>query len=237
MRSSCARPTISFVRLRRLRPRSGRPSLGLAVVASVLCLVAADPAPDDAAKTLAQVQKRYDGVRDLRASFVQTSFSPALGKETEARGTVVVERPGKMRWEYAKPDGRVIVLDQSAIRIWSPQENQLQIASLAKSGVSPTALSFLMGQGSLTDSFDASPLREEGHTDRGLLLKPKGDGGFESLVLWLEPKTLQLRESVVVDLFGNRTRVRFDGISENAGVDAKSFELAAPAGAEVIDLR
>ena len=194
-------------------------------------------APDDAAKTLAAVQKRYDAVKDLRASFVQNSYSAALDKETETRGTVVVQRPGKMRWEYAQPDGHVIVLDGSAIRIWNPGEKQLQVAALAKSGVSPTALSFLMGQGSLSESFTASPLSEAGRTDRGLLLKPKGDAGFESLALWLEPKSLQLRESVVVDLFGNRTRVRFDGISENAGVPASSFDLPTPPGAEVIDLR
>jgi outer membrane lipoprotein-sorting protein len=69
------------------------------------------------------------------------------------------------------------------------------------------------------------------------MLKPKGDASFESLVLWLDPRTLQLRESVVVDLFGNRTRVRFEGISENAGVPASTFDLPAPPGAEVIDLR
>jgi outer membrane lipoprotein-sorting protein len=94
-----------------------------------------------------------------------------------------------------------------------------------------------MGQTVLRDSFEAKPVSEPGRSERGLVLRPKGDGGFESLTLWLDPKSLQLRESVVVDLFGNRTRVRFDGIVENAGVEAATFELAAPAGADVIDLR
>jgi outer membrane lipoprotein carrier protein len=201
-----------------------------------LALSAAD-AGDDAAKTLDAVQKRYDAVQDLRATFSQTSFSAALGKETEARGSVVVKRPGKMRWEYTKPDGRVIVLDGNAIRIWSPEEKQLQIAALSPENVSPTALGFLMGQGVLRDSFDAKPVSEPGRHERGLLLHPKGDAGFESLTLWLDPKSLQLRESVVVDLFGNRTRVRLDAIVENGGVDASAFELSAPAGADVIDMR
>jgi outer membrane lipoprotein carrier protein len=199
-------------------------------------LVAAE-ASDDAAKTLEAVQKRYDSVRDLRASFAQTSYSAALGKETEAQGTVVVKRPGKMRWEYGKPDGRVIVLDGSAIRIWSPEEKQFQIAALSASNVSPTALGFLMGQAKLGDSFEATNLTEAGRSERGLLLRPKNDAGFESLSLWLDAKSLQLRESVVVDLFGNRTRVRFAEIVENAGVEPSAFELSAPAGAEVIDLR
>jgi len=220
VRSSCARP---------------KSKLRASLLALALVFVAADGG-DDPAQTLAAVQKRYDSVKDLRASFVQTSYSTALGKETEAKGTVSVQRPGKMRWEYAKPDGRVIVLDGNAIRVWNPDEKQLQIAPLT-ANVSPTALGFLLGQGTLRDSFDAIALSESGRAERGLLLRPKADASFESLALWLDPKTLQLRESVVVDLFGNRTRVRFDSIVENAGVDGKAFELEPPSGAEVIDLR
>lgn len=221
-----------------MRSSSGRPTTRrrLALVGLALALAAAD-ADGDAAKTLDAVQKRYDAVQDLRASFKQTSFSAALGKETEASGTVVVKRPGKMRWEYAQPDGRVIVLDGSTIRIWNPADKQLQIAPLSAQNVSPTALGFLMGQAVLRDSFTAKPLSEPGRSERGLELRPKSDSGFQSLALWLDPKTLQLRESVVVDLFGNRTRVRFEQIAENRGVDPSAFQLEAPPGAEVIDLR
>lgn len=222
MRSSCGPPTTS---------------LRLALSALLLLSLAAGNGDADAAKTLDAVQKRYDSIQDLRADFVQTSFSAALGKETESTGVVAVKRPGKMRWEYAKPDGRVIVLDGSTIRIWNPEEKQLQIAPLSPENVSPTALGFLMGQAVLKDAFDARPLAEPGRREIGLSLRPKREGGFESLALWLDPKTLQLRESVVVDLFGNKTRVRLDKIVENKGVDASQFELAAPPGAETVDLR
>jgi len=224
-----------------VRSSSGRPttSLRLALFALLLCSLAAGAGEGDgdAAKTLDALQKRYDSIQDLRADFVQTSFSAALGKETESRGVVAVKRPGKMRWEYAQPDGRVIVLDGSTIRIWNPDEKQLQIAPLSPENVSPTALGFLMGQAVLKDTFDAKPLSEPGRRELGLTLSPKREGGFQSLALWLDPKTLQLRESVVVDLFGNKTRVRLNKIVENKGVEASQFELAAPPGAETVDLR
>ncbi len=202
----------------------------------VLALVAAD-AEDEAGRTLDAVQKRYDGVRDLRASFEQTSFSVALGTETSSKGAVVVERPGKMRWEYAAPDGRVIVLDENSIRIWNPEEKQLQIAALSAGNVSPTALGFLLGRGVLRESFAAELISEPGRAERGLRLRPKADGGFELLELWVDPKTFELRESVVLDLFGNRTRLRLGGMQENSGVKSAEFVLDAPAGAEVVDLR
>jgi outer membrane lipoprotein carrier protein len=201
-----------------------------------LALVAADPG-DEAGKALDAVQQRYDGVRDLRANFEQLSFSMALGKETNSKGTVAVERPGKMRWEYAAPDGRVIVLDKTSIRIWNPDEKQLQIAPLAAGNVSPTALGFLLGESVLRDAFTAELIEAPERTERGLRLRPKNDGGFELLELWVDPKTHELRESVVLDLFGNRTRLRLTDLRENAGVQASEFVFEAPAGAEVVDLR
>jgi outer membrane lipoprotein carrier protein len=222
VRSSCARPT--------------RSSLRALLAALALALAAAD-GDGDAGKTLDAVQKHYDSVRDLRASFTQQSFAAALGKETTSQGTVTVKRPGKMRWEYAAPDGRVIVIDEKAIRIWNPEDKQFQIAALTGAQISPTALGFLMGQGVLRDTFNAEAIAAPERAERGLRLRPKSDASFESLELWVDPKTYQLRESVVVDLFGNKTRVRLDGIVENAGVAASAFELEAPAGAEVMDLR
>lgn len=221
MRSSSVRPTSSARAL---------------LACLVLALVAAD-AEDDAGKTLDAVQQRYEEVRDLRASFEQTSFSAALGTETTSKGAVTVERPGKMRWEYAAPDGRVIVLDKDSIRIWNPDEKQLQIAAISAGNVSPTALGFLLGQAVLRDTFDAAAISEPARAERGLRLRPKNDGGFESLELWVDPKTYQLRESVVLDLFGNRTRLRLAEMRENAGVTSADFELVVPEGAEVIDLR
>jgi outer membrane lipoprotein carrier protein len=221
VRSSSVRPTISA--------RAGLACLALA-------LVAAEPA-DEAGRALDAVQKRYDAVRDLRADFEQTSFSVALGSETVSRGTVAVLRPGRMRWEYAAPDGRVIVLDKSAIRIWNPDEKQLQIAPLTEGNVSPTALGFLLGQSVLRDTFNAELIAAPERAERGLRLRPKTDGGFELLELWVDPKTSELRESVVLDLFGNRTRLRLSALRENAGVPESAFVFEAPAGAEVVDLR
>jgi outer membrane lipoprotein carrier protein len=221
-----------------VRSSSARPtSRARALVGCLaLALLAAD-GNDPSLAALDAVQKHYDSVRDLRAKFVQKSFSAALGTETEARGSVVVERPGKMRWEYAAPDGRVIVLDKDAIRIWNPEEKQLQIAPLSPDNVSPTALGFLMAKSVLRETFDSSPIEDRARAELGLRLRPKTEGGFEALEIWVDPKTYQLRESVVVDLFGNKTRVRLEEVVENAGVPPATFEIATPEGAEVVDLR
>ncbi len=191
-----------------------------------------------AGDALDAIQARYDGVRDMRADFEQTSYMASLGKESSSEGSVLVERPGKMRWEYGKPDGRVIVLDGETIRIYDPSDKQLQIATLVEGGVNPTALSFLMGDGVLGEMFDAKPIDAKERKELGLRLTPKdGDQSFESLELWVDAKTHQMRESRITDLFGNKTTLRFKNVVENNGAKKAEFEVTVPEGTEILDLR
>ena len=176
---------------------------------------------------------------DGHATLNQTSLSAALGEETIAAGQVVMKRPGRIRWQYAPPDSRVILVDDESIRLYDPGEAQLQIAPLAGAGMSPTALHFLLGEAVLAELFSARLLAADPDAAArlGLDLLPRADRSFESLHLWVDAKSYQLRESVVVDLFGNRTSLRFDEVVENGGVDDDAFELEVPDGTQVIDLR
>jgi len=214
------------------------PTRRIPLLLLALALVAGGEQPPEEA-ALAAVQARYDAVRDLRARFVQTSTSGAFAEPSISKGTVVVQRPGRIRWSYDPPDGRVIVLDGESIRIYSPEDRQLQIAPLREGGVSPTALSFLMGGGRLAEEFRArlaAPRADGDPAGLGLELVPLDDSGFESLVLWLDPKTFDLRESVLVDLFGNRTRLELSGAQYDSGVEADAFRLEVPEDTDIIDL-
>jgi len=197
---------------------------------------AAKPAPELAA-LLDSVQKHYNGVRDLRASFEQESLVKALGKRDVSRGDVAFKRPGRMRWNYAEPEVRVLTVDPQAVRMFSAADRQLQIAPIGQGSLSPTALDFLLGEADLRESFEATRIEDAKRPDVGLKLAPRGDTSFESLELWLEPSSLKLRESVLVDLFGNRTVLRFAELVENGGVEDGAFEIQVPKDTEVIDLR
>jgi outer membrane lipoprotein-sorting protein len=184
------------------------------------------------------VQARYDAVKDVRASFEQTSYVASLGKEDVSRGRVVVARPGRMRWEYTEPEPSVIVVDRTSVQLYSPSEKKLEIMPLNAGALSPTALGFLLGEARLRDTFRVertTQSRDGGEI--GLVLVPLEESGFDSLEIRFERDGLRLRESVLLDLFGNRTRVRFDSVVENSGVEENSFTIAVPDETEIIDLR
>jgi outer membrane lipoprotein-sorting protein len=217
--------------------RSTTRTASLALLA--LLLLGADPAADPEA-VLDPVQARYDSVRDIHARFEQKSFIASLGREETSRGRVVVARPGRMRWEYTEPAPSVIVVDGESVRMYDPREKKLQILPLGAGAVSPTALGFLLGEAKLRDTFRVAPSepgRESPSGEVAFELLPRNDAGFESLLLRFEAQSYRLLESVLLDLFGNRTRVRFEQVVENGGIEEVAFTIAVPKDTEVIDLR
>src|SRR5918993_5477805 len=92
------------------RPSSVRVAIAAAIslCASIGLLVAQEPSADVLARAL---QQAYNGVRDYRASFVQTTRDGVLNFKDKGEGTVAVKKPGMMRWNYTKPDPQVIVSD------------------------------------------------------------------------------------------------------------------------------
>ena len=224
------------------RTRPLRLRLRSRVWALVLCALAGpllgNGGPDLSADQLVQaVQERYDGIKDITARFEQASQVASIGRTEQSRGSVTIKRPGRMRWEYSGPEPRVIALDGTVLRMYLPEDEQLQIAPLGAGTFPPTALDFLLGEGKLETSFTAERIPEERSGELGLLLRPKQDASFERLEIWVSAEGQQLRESVVVDLFGNRTAVRFGAIRENAGVSDEIFRVEVPEGTDVIDLR
>ncbi|MBA2319834.1 MAG: outer membrane lipoprotein carrier protein LolA, partial [Deltaproteobacteria bacterium] len=83
-----------------------------------LSALAADPVP-----LVARVEAHYGSVSTLKAAFVQTVRSPTYGDDVQA-GTLAVARPGRMRWDFTG-DGRVYLVAENRVSIWTPAEKQL----------------------------------------------------------------------------------------------------------------
>src|SRR5262245_15065457 len=56
-----------------------------------------------------RVQKRYDAATDFRARFGQTLANVAFGRKSSLSGEVLFKKPGRMRWNYDKPEPKVYV--------------------------------------------------------------------------------------------------------------------------------
>src|SRR5512138_731005 len=138
--------------------RQGRGPLFAAVALAVLL---AAPAAEAASGTrvgelVERVRAACAGVRDLSAAFHQTASNRSLGQVQEASGVLLLKRPGKMRWEYQKPDARLYVTDGKTLWAYNPGDKQVMVQEIAEAFTSRLPLAFLAGDCQLRKEFDVS---------------------------------------------------------------------------------
>src|SRR5262245_13953987 len=75
----------------------------------------------DVKGVVAEVQRRYDSAADFRSKFSQTLTSAALGRKTNSSGEVAFKKPGRMRWDYEKPDKSTYVTDGGVLWLYEPE--------------------------------------------------------------------------------------------------------------------
>ncbi len=219
----------------------------IATLASLLLTMAQPPGPApapppgarlDVKAVVAEVQKRYDGAADFRARFTQTLTSAALGRKTNSAGEVMFKKPGRMRWDYEKPEKTSYVTDGGVLWLYEPDDKQAFKQKLESSQL-PAALSFLTGKGKLATEFDISFAGKTPYGGVGehvLLLSPKTPQAQVKTILFIvDPRTFDVRESVITDAQGNVNDLVFADIRVNTKVPEAVFHFTPPAGTRVID--
>jgi outer membrane lipoprotein carrier protein len=221
----------------------------------------AAPAPTAAAKSAAapvaspsgaldlhtildRMQKRYDQAKDLRARFTQSYTRGVMGRATVSTGTLTFKKPGKMRWDYEKPDPQMFLSNGKVLWLYQPEDKQAFKQELKASQL-PAALAFLMGKGKITDEFEVAFAPEgKGAKDKlpgrpgdiRLALSPKQpQSTYKSILFVVDPKESLVRESVLVDAQGNTNHFTFDKIEVNGKVADSLFRWSPPAGVRVLD--
>jgi len=195
-------------------------------------------APLTAADVVAHVQTVYDGTTSFQANFRQV-FRHRLNpdRSKEASGVVYLQKPGKMRWEYHEPERKLIVSDGTTLWAYEPSEGQVFEQSLENTDL-PTAVTFLLGSGSLAAEFDARLLDPAAETsaDRYVVeLRPRTPSSqYARLLLVVRRSDFHVVRTVVIDHSGNTNSIEFAGERLNEPIPAAQFRFVRPEGARVI---
>jgi outer membrane lipoprotein carrier protein len=192
---------------------------------------AGQPPPQEVAAAL---QKKYDAIRDFTADFVHDSQGGLLRKKLTESGVVQVKKPGKMRWDYKKPEPKVFVSDGSRMYLYVPADNQVVISPVPEEDQATTAVLFLVGKGNLTRDFVVS-YAEGGSADTySLRLQPRlPERDYDWLQIVVDRRTMQIRSLSAADAQGGRSTFQFSNFKENVGLADKTFEFRIPRGADV----
>lgn len=170
------------------------------------------------ATVVGKLQARYDRTKTFRAAFTQVYKSAAFGRARTSSGKVVFKKPGKMRWDYDKPEPTLFVSDGKTLWMAQLQDKQAFRQSLGDSQL-PAALVFLLGKGRLAKEFVIAFATDAAYGRPGdlrLSLTPKQpQATYKAITFVVDPKDYFVRETVLVDTQGNVNHLTFSAIEEN----------------------
>ena len=195
----------------------------------------------------ALVQSFYDQSRVFEADFQQQQFTKVHNTTERASGHVVFEKPGRMRWDYAEPNGQVFVSDGSRLVIYQPPEEGESRGQVIEQSMNehqlPQAFSFLTGTGRLDEDFTFRLLDAARHGFRAengyvLELRPReATPHYDRIHFFVRVVEQRGRSAgviqrvLILDDQGNRNRFDFTDMSFPRDVPDSRFRYQPPANA------
>ena len=143
------------------RPQGLAGLLAPALAVLALCALGASPLHGQSdrppvAELIAALQAKYDSVRNFSAAFEQTYAGGVLRTTLVERGTVLIKKPGKMRWHYTSPEEKLFVSDGVSLYSYIPADRQVIVGSVPPGDSVSTPALFLAGRGNLSRDFVAA---------------------------------------------------------------------------------
>ncbi len=213
--------------------RRWRGTVGVRISAGFIALSLLGVLPASQAQGVVdRVQVFYEKVTDLTGQFHQR-VELAIGQVEEAWGSFSLKRPGMMRWEYERPERRLLVTDGSTFWVYTPADRQVIVQDL-KAAVTSLPFDFLMGVGKLDDQFVLQEVRDQGDSYRLVLRPRRPDTLLREMEMEVEATTLYIRSLTLLDPYENRTVMRFSHLQINSGLPADLFSFVPPPGVKIL---
>jgi outer membrane lipoprotein carrier protein len=110
----------------------------------LLCLFSL-PARNEASNLAASMESRYHNATTLQATFLERYSENGAVLRTEA-GTAYFRRPGKMRWEYDRPENHLFLVDGKTAWFYVPADHTVTRVPAKQSEDLRTPLALLAGR-------------------------------------------------------------------------------------------
>jgi outer membrane lipoprotein carrier protein len=195
----------------------------------------------DVGEVVGKLQAACAKTQDLSARFQQTVSYRSLNLvRDEGGGSFLVKRPGKVRWEYDKPEPRLFVTDGKTLWVYSPAEKQVRILEAGEAFSSRVPLSFLAGDCDLRREFTVAAV--EHAATRGsanlmvLDLKPlRPEAGITRILLEVNLQSYLVEKTTAFDAAGNTTVIALSDVKLNTGLSDRQFQFTPPADVTVVN--
>lgn len=201
---------------------------------AVVSLLAASAfgADVDLPRLLKAVEGRYNSVKTLEMDFEQTYIAPNRARRNES-GKLYLRKPGRMRWEYAKPDGKLFVSNGVDYWYYNPIARTAEKMKLKEAADMQAPMAFLLGKLDFQRDFAKFTVKQEGALVH-ITAEPKNlDKAPYREVSFLAAQDARIEQLTVRGQDASTMEFRFRNETRNPAQKDSLYVFTPPAGVEV----
>jgi len=179
------------------------------------------------------IETRYNQAKTLQVLFREDYTPPGRPRRTES-GILMLRKPGRMRWDYSQPKGKLFICDGKYLWLYTPADNRAEKMSLKESDDMRAPLAFLLGKLNFEKEFRNLKAVPEG-TGTRIAAEPKTDTLPYNQVEFVVTSDRHILEVKVTGFDKSILDFTFDQERVDPKLDGKLFQFQAPPGTEVVE--
>jgi outer membrane lipoprotein-sorting protein len=192
---------------------------------------------------LERLRAEQQGLVSVRAAVVQRKRSPLLREEAVSEGTLLFQRPNRLRWEVTTPQRVIVLIDGYTLLTYRPDRQEAERRDLREDFTARAAVEFLtaamdLALTELEKRFQLDVLRDaEGTVLRLTPRSPLVAQAVASVAISLPDGEAVPRSIVVTGQKGDRTETTLSHVTVNPSLPEDAFVLKLGPEVRVKDLR
>ncbi|HEU0177059.1 MAG TPA: outer membrane lipoprotein chaperone LolA [Blastocatellia bacterium] len=213
-----------------------RPALMLAFL-SFSALAVSAQSQSELDRAINGLQSKYNKISTLSADFAQVHSDRGQSERRES-GRLLLKKPGKMKWNYTKPEEKLFISDGKWLYEYASADNYATRSSVKDSEDLRAPFAFLLGQGNLRNEFRRIEFAKESPINAGnkvLRMLPRHLQDFDELLIEFDPNSFEMSRLSIIKSGDERSDFIFSNVRENVVATSAEFTFKAPPGVEVRD--
>lgn len=186
--------------------------------------------------TLESVESRYNAAKTLQVQFRETYTGTGRDRQTES-GELSLRKPGRMRWDYKTPAGKLFLSDGKQVYFYNPATNKAEKMKLRETEDMRAPLAFLLGKLDFDKDFTNFELKNTG-SDVIITAVPKSDKlPYKQVEFTVNPiKGYAIQQLLVTGQDNSILGFAFANEVMNPELSEKLFRFQLPEGGQWADL-
>jgi outer membrane lipoprotein carrier protein len=178
---------------------------------------------------LKNIEQRYNRAKTLQVQFNEEYTVQGSAPRSES-GLLTLRKPGRMRWDYTTPPGKLFVSDGREVYLYTPDSHRVEKMPLKESEDMRAPLAFLLGKLDFGKEFRDFNMKPEGGNVR-ITARAKTDRlPYDRIDMIIAPDS-SIRTLIVNNQDQSVLTFHFDQEKLNAQVNDGQFKFQMPAGA------